>query len=63
MLRRRGGDATIDNVVPLALGGTNTVDNVLALCRLCNAEKARTVMDYRTAQRMRPGLYAILRPL
>jgi 5-methylcytosine-specific restriction endonuclease McrA len=38
---------TIDHVVPYALGGTNTRDNIQPLCLPCNNQKARHVIDYR----------------
>lgn len=45
----RRDDVTIsmDHVVPLAVGGTNTVDNVQPLCRSCNSKKGTKTIDYR----------------
>lgn len=37
-----------DHIVPLALGGTNTVDNIQPLCRTCNASKHTKTIDYRS---------------
>lgn len=33
----------LDHIVPLALGGTHTWDNVQCLCRQCNIDKGATV--------------------
>jgi 5-methylcytosine-specific restriction endonuclease McrA len=38
---------TPDHVVPVYLGGPNTIDNIQPLCRPCNMAKYRTVADYR----------------
>jgi 5-methylcytosine-specific restriction endonuclease McrA len=40
---------TVDHVVPLALGGTNTIENIQPLCSRCNGIKGCRVTDYRTA--------------
>jgi 5-methylcytosine-specific restriction endonuclease McrA len=42
-------DPTVDHVIPLALGGPNTIANVQVLCAPCNSEKGGEVLDYRTA--------------
>lgn len=44
-----GSDAppTIDHVVPISRGGTNTVDNVQPLCGPCNFRKGTKTVDYR----------------
>lgn len=38
---------TPDHVIPLALGGSNTIDNIQPLCWSCNAAKQARVADYR----------------
>jgi 5-methylcytosine-specific restriction endonuclease McrA len=38
-----------DHIVPIALGGTNTADNIGAACRACNGSKgAKTAEELRT---------------
>lgn len=38
-------DLTVDHVIPVALGGTNDMDNLQTLCRPCNSSKgARTTV-------------------
>jgi len=42
-----GDDSHLDHILPLALGGTNTVDNVQLLTRKCNLKKrANHPIDY-----------------
>jgi 5-methylcytosine-specific restriction endonuclease McrA len=36
-----------DHVVPLALGGSDSIDNIQPLCRPCNARKWTHIVDYR----------------
>lgn len=38
---------TIDHVVPVSRGGTNTADNVQPLCSPCNTRKGTKTIDYR----------------
>jgi len=38
---------TPDHVIPLALGGSNDIDNIQPLCWGCNAAKQDTIVDYR----------------
>ena len=34
-----GGPPQVEHRVPLSLGGTNSIDNILPACRRCNARK------------------------
>lgn len=38
---------TVDHVVPLALGGMNTIGNIQPLCLVCNRKKSIRTFDYR----------------
>lgn len=38
---------SIDHVVPIAKGGSNTIENVQPLCTRCNAKKFTKIIDYR----------------
>lgn len=38
---------TLDHVIPIALGGMNTADNIQTLCMMCNSFKGTSVVDYR----------------
>jgi hypothetical protein len=38
---------TADHVVPLAKGGTNTIENIQGLCQSCNSSKGTKAIDYR----------------
>jgi 5-methylcytosine-specific restriction endonuclease McrA len=40
-------DLTVDHIVPLALGGSNTIENVQPLCSVCNGSKGGETRDYR----------------
>jgi 5-methylcytosine-specific restriction endonuclease McrA len=40
-------DLTVDHVVPLSNGGTNTIDNIQPLCKSCNSSKGAKTIDYR----------------
>ena len=36
-----------DHVIPLACGGTNTINNIQILCKRCNSQKSTKAIDYR----------------
>jgi len=36
---------TVDHIVPRALGGKNTWENVVAACRRCNSKKGQRTLD------------------
>jgi 5-methylcytosine-specific restriction endonuclease McrA len=38
---------TVDHVIPLSVGGTNSIDNIQPLCQSCNSSKGITIADYR----------------
>lgn len=42
-----GKSLTVDHVVPLSMGGANTIDNIQCLCRSCNSKKHDKAIDYR----------------
>jgi 5-methylcytosine-specific restriction endonuclease McrA len=39
---------TVDHVVPIARGGSNTIENIQPLCMPCNAKKHDKIIDYRS---------------
>ena len=41
---------TVDHVIPLALGGMNTIDNIQPLCLDCNLRKHARTVDYRDSR-------------
>lgn len=43
--RSKDHELTVDHVVPVALGGTDKPDNLVAACRDCNAGKSSTSPD------------------
>ena len=47
---------TPDHVVPVYMGGPNTIDNIQPLCKACNMAKYRTAADYRPGGVLLPEL-------
>lgn len=43
-------DLTIDHIIPIALGGVHTRNNIQLLCRSCNARKKQEVIRYEMPQ-------------
>lgn len=41
------GRMTLDHVIPLSLGGENTIENAQPLCHSCNSGKGARHIDYR----------------
>jgi len=46
------GNLTVDHVRPLALGGSNSIENLQPLCMSCNCKKHAKHIDYRDPNRL-----------
>lgn len=44
---RKDVKLTLDHVIPLSRGGSNTIENAQPLCRSCNSSKHDKIIDYR----------------
>lgn len=44
---RTGIELTVDHVVPLIKGGSNFIENIQPLCRVCNSKKHDKIIDFR----------------
>jgi 5-methylcytosine-specific restriction endonuclease McrA len=44
---RKDVKLTLDHVVPLKVGGTNSIENAQPLCQSCNSSKGIKIIDYR----------------
>jgi 5-methylcytosine-specific restriction endonuclease McrA len=40
-------ELTVDHVIPISMGGPNTIDNLQPLCQSCNSAKCTRIIDYR----------------
>lgn len=45
---------TPDHIVPLGRGGSNSIENIQPLCRLCNSHKSTATADYRDGEHSVP---------
>lgn len=45
---RTDAKLTVDHVVPLSVGGTNSIENIQPLCGSCNSSKGTKTIDYRS---------------
>lgn len=44
---RKDVEITIDHVIPLVKGGSNYIENIQPLCRVCNSKKHDKIIDFR----------------
>lgn len=45
-------ELTVDHVVPIHMGGRNSIENLQPLCRSCNSSKGTRTIDYRNPVRL-----------
>ena len=51
--RSKDGELTIDHVTPVALGGSDKPDNLVAACRDCNAGKSSSAPDQESVEQVK----------
>ena len=51
-----GGKMTVDHVVPLSRGGSDSIGNLQPLCMTCNLKKATASTDYRPLKQIAMAL-------
>ncbi len=49
--KRNPAGVTVDHILPLVLGGTNTPENLVAICRRCNSRGGAALSNVRQANR------------
>jgi 5-methylcytosine-specific restriction endonuclease McrA len=47
----------IDHIIPLSRGGTNTKDNIQAICVQCNSSKGNKLPEEWPGRKLPPGDY------